>query len=276
MMDVDVILRTAREHADVVRRAALSLAPSESLLRMIEDARRHVEAFDAQHRAAITELIRTVNLAAERRAEEEPHLRELSGILAVEGWVGLENYLHADSVDILREVKEKGTAWLEQEICVDFRDEKTGPMKELLEGWWRVPYLSERRDTIEDAVRAHRERRYALSISALMPLIDGLTADIVGAPPDKRRPMVIRDAAEAHHKDEQEAWSDCLLRVVNERVCKGYDFGTEAPPSMINRHGILHGRISGFGTEANSVRTILLVDVFARIAQEQLARATAA
>ena len=272
MTDIDSILRALQQEADVVRRAVASLPPVEPLLRAIAQAQRHTEAFSARDLTAIAELVRTANVAAERRAEEEPHLRELYAILAAEAWVGLENYLHADSAEILREVKEKGTAWLEEEICGDFRNDDSVDMNRLLEGWWTVPYLSERRDLIEDAIRAHRQGRYALSISALMPLIDGLTAAIIVAGPDKT--MRVRDAAEAYHEQEQEAWSDCLLQVINEQIYKGYDFRTEAPPSMINRHGILHGRISGFGTEANSVRTILLVDVFARIAQERVMRAT--
>jgi hypothetical protein len=156
MTDIDSILRAVQQEADVVRRAVASLPSLEPALRTIEQGQRQIGAFSARDLATITELVRTVNVVAQQRAEEQPHLRELYGMLAAEGWVGLENYLHADTAEILREVKEKGTAWLGEEICGDFRTDDSVDMNGLLEGWWTVPYLSDRRDLIEDAIRAHR------------------------------------------------------------------------------------------------------------------------
>jgi hypothetical protein len=41
------------------------------------------------------------------------------------------------------------------------------------------------------------------------------------------------------------------------------DFSQPAIPEQFNRHRILHGRISDYGTAANSIRAFLLVDTVA-------------
>jgi hypothetical protein len=44
--------------------------------------------------------------------------------------------------------------------------------------------------------------------------------------------------------EEAEVWSECVEQVVFGLVYKDYDFRTaKRPPSSVNRHGILHGRI---------------------------------
>ena len=123
---------------------------------------------------------------------------------------------------------------------------------------------------------AHQEGRYALSIPSLMPLIDGLTADIVGAEARREgQAIYARQAAEVYREGNDELWSDVLLTVITEQVYKRYAFDSGCTPSLINRHGILHGRISGYGTEPNSLRTVLLIDTFARLAVERAKTAVA-
>jgi len=190
--------------------------------------------------------------------------------------VGLENHLAADStLELLEGFRQNGDDWLDSELCAEARADSHAVIKNIIGNWWDVPYLAERRPIVEDAVRAHEDGRYTLSIPALMPLVDGLTAVIVSA--QIRRPggvICARQAADMYSKENEEIWSEALLTVITEQVFKSYSFESGSAPSMLNRHGILHGRISSYGTEANSFRTILLIDIFVRFERERAKQAT--
>jgi hypothetical protein len=61
-------------------------------------------------------------------------------------------------------------------------------------------------------------------------------------------------------------WADAVMQAVSEQMFKDYDFETQRAPAKLNRHGVLHGRIPDYGSEANSLKAILLLDVMVHIA----------
>jgi hypothetical protein len=266
-------LLDALKMAEMIRKAERDLQPLRLAVQRYSDAIRTFlppDTLDQLRRVAAE-----IAAAAERQREEEPQQREFFTLLAQRGWVGLENHVSpGEYPDLLKGTHEHGGEWLDAELCSGAREDDCAALKDIVEPWWSVPYLADRRPIIEDALHAHEEGRYALSIPALMPLVDGLTAEIVGVTKwHERQAIYVRQAAVAYHDAEEEVWSEGLLTVVSEQVFKPYAFGSAAAPSLINRHGVLHGRISGYASEANSLRTVLLIDIFARFAIEKRKRA---
>jgi hypothetical protein len=105
-------------------------------------------------------------------------------------------------------------------------------------------------------------------------LIDGLAAEIIRSIPTAtmvtNKVIYAKDVARIYNMQEAEFWSECFEQVVCKLVYPHYDFiKSKRPPSSVNRHGILHGRVIGYGTELNSYRVILLLSVMANIALKQ-------
>jgi hypothetical protein len=136
--------------------------------------------------------------------------------------------------------------------------------------------MNKRKKAIRAAINAHKRRQFELTIPALLPLIDGLAAEIVvGTPNLKAKTIYAKDAVKIYNADEAEVWSECVEQVVFGLVYRDYDFRTaKRPPSSVNRHGILHGKVVDYGSELNSYRVIFLLDVMVNIAHQKSNKVT--
>jgi len=191
------------------------------------------------------------------------------------GFTGLESHLtRSELLYILKLSKEKGKAAVQQYVFRKFRMKKYLLLNRTVRHWWRVPYMNKRKKMIRAAINAHKKRNFELAIPALLPLIDGLAAEIAAHTPNlKTKTMYTKDVAKMHNDDEAEVWSACVEQVVFGLVYKDYDFRTaKRPPSSVNRHGILHGRVVDYGSELNSYRVIFLLDVMVHIADQRSER----
>ena len=158
------------------------------------------------------------------------------------GFTGLESHLtRSELLYVLKLSKEKGTAAVQEYVFRKFRRDKYRLLNRTVRGWWRVPYMNKRKKAICSAINAHKTRQFDLAIPALLPLIDGLAAEIVvGAPNLKTKAIYAKDVAKMYNADEAGVWSECVEQVVIGLVYRDYDFRTaKRPPSSVNRHGIL-------------------------------------
>ncbi len=188
------------------------------------------------------------------------------------GFTGLESHLtRSELLYVLNLSKEKGTAAVQEYVFRKFRKDKYRLLNRTVRRWWRVPYMNKRKKAIRAAINAHKRRQFELAIPALLPLIDGLAAEIVvGTPNLKVKTIYAKDAVKIYNADEAEVWSECVEQVVFGLVYRDYDFRTaKRPPSSVNRHGILHGRVVDYGSELNSYRVIFLLDVMVNIAHQK-------
>jgi len=242
-------------------KSAIVLRNLEALQRTLADDFEHFERVGS----ALAAL-------AKYREHVEPIERELFEVFAHRGWTGLEDHLAADSIDELLEgYRRHGGEWLDETLCAEARADDMALVRHMADRWATVAYLADRRVIIDDAIHAHAERRYSLSIPALLPFVDGLAATIVGT--ESMSPTIkVRPAAEQYAESDP-VWGELLLIAISDHIFKCYPFGTEGAQSELNRHGILHGRIKNYPSEANSLRTMLLIDKFARIARECIASA---
>jgi hypothetical protein len=138
--------------------------------------------------------------------------------------------------------------------------------------WKTQPKISNRIPIIEEAIEAHIEKRFYLSVSALIPQIEGLMRDSLKSmnrsvdfgsmrkEDMKRATSALKDLWKSQDHNLPEASS--LLDSLPDAVSDLYDeFNpTQFVQGKLYRHGICHGLQTDFGSEKNSLRLILLLD----------------
>jgi hypothetical protein len=218
-----------------------------------------------------------VGLADRFRLQWDEIERPVFRLFTKLGFTGLESHLtRSELLYVLNLSKEKGTPAVEEYVFRKFRRDKYRLLNRTVRRWWRVPYMNKRKKAIRAAINAHKRRQFELTIPALLPLIDGLAAEIVvGTPNLKAKTIYAKDAVKIYNADEAEVWSECVEQVVFGLVYRDYDFRTaKRPPSSVNRHGILHGKVVDYGSELNSYRVIFLLDVMVNIAHQKSNKVT--
>jgi hypothetical protein len=242
-----------------------------------ENIRRSTEQWLAYHQTTMAQINEGINSSVAHWAdmmaaaaasferyhnEEEP---EACALLSRAGWLGMHRHF---SIRQLRESvllhKTEGEAAMNDAILEYFNEDCSAPLEGMIKYWLDIPYLRDREQIIRDAVYAHKNGLFTLSIPALLPLIDGLSAEIIGSPSMKAVVLLAEDRR-AH---DREIWMQGFCDFVAHVYYKGYDFGRETAP-YLNRHGILHGRVFDYSSALNSTRVFLLIDAVAQIWHEK-------
>ena len=245
-------------------------AVAASLARLYSDfhasLRRGVEQWMSQNQLNWTRMHEMMVAAAanfERyRNEEEP---EACKLLSQAGWLGMDRHF---CIEHLREsvllYKTQGESAMNDAIRDYFNENDSALLVAMSDAWMSVPYLRDRQTIIRDAVTAHKMGLFTLSIPALLPLIDGLSAEIVGTATMKAVPRLAEDRR-AHAP---EVWAQGFSDFVSQVFYKGYEFGKDSAP-FLNRHGILHGRVFDYPSALNSTRVFLVIDAVAEFWREK-------
>ena len=262
------VVQAAQQIGDVVRET----------MEPINQVRAAIAAIPPEQVEALRQIF--ANLRAELDVEL---LKDKVGgpafkLFAKLGFTGLESYMSLPELEyILKLSKTKGRKAVEQRVFRIFKKRRYRLLNSMMDAWWLVPYMRKRKKAVRAAINAHKIRNYELAIPTLLPLIDGLAAEIIGkTAASKRKTIQTKAAAALYHAQEAEVWSECVEQVVRALIYKDYDFQkAKRPPSSVNRHGILHGRVVGYGTELNSYRVILLLNVMVKMLAQQ-AKKTAA
>jgi hypothetical protein len=223
---------------------------------------RGVEQWMAQQQLSWARIAEMMAIAAanfERyQNEEEP---EACKLLADAGWLEMHRHF---CLQHLRETvvvyKTQGEAAMNDAIVEYFNHDDCALLVEMSEGWMSVPYLGDRENIIRDAVEAHKHGKFTLSVPTLLPLVDGLSAEILGNQSMKAVALL----ANERRANDPEIWAQAFCDFVAHVYYKGYEFGKENAP-FLSRHGILHGRVFDYPSVLNSTRVFLFIDVIANI-----------
>lgn len=159
-------------------------------------------------------------------------------------------------------------------------------LNKIVSDWWRIPEFEFRHSLIDDALWAHREGKYHLSISTLLPHVEGIIVHW-----EFNQGMNVRFRPESRIRDFQqrtqgEAKSPFLYTSVHSATI---DFILTGPvlstfqnwqdnldPAFPNRHAIGHGRYEpSLFTEETSIKVFLLLDTVKQLiaAQNQVEQA---
>jgi hypothetical protein len=238
--------------------------------KMVSDSQasmqRTIERWTRQNQLNFSRMAEIMAIAAanfERyRNEEEP---EACRLLSQAGWLGMDRHF---CMEHLRESvllhKTQGESAMNDAIRDYFNENDAALLVAMSEAWLSIPYLCDREQIIRDAVDAHKQGKFTLSIPALMPLAEGLAAEVRG---DISTRAVQKLAAEWKSR-EAEVWAQEFYEAVEQVIYKFYLFGKDPAP-YLNRHGILHGRVVHYATAANSTRVFLLIDAIAELWHEK-------
>lgn len=175
------------------------------------------------------------------------------------GWLGMERHFTSEFLLAALEVQERsGEAAMNDAIGGLFNAKDSALLVAMTEEWARIPYLFDRQAIVRDAMSAHRAGQFTLSIPALLPLAEGLCAEIL----DSNATNVVKPLARDWHSRENEVWVQLFHDIVEDVIYKTYAFGKDPAP-YLNRNGILHGRVPDYASQHNSTRVFLLIDTVA-------------
>lgn len=137
--------------------------------------------------------------------------------------------------------------------------------RQVKHGWMRHPVFAERRRFLLDGLADHQRGRYRVSIPTLLPHLEGI-AMAAFAPGTKTTKMrsVVTEAAGAYDL----LLGDALVQAAT-RLWTPHDFDQVRPSGRrLNRHLILHGRSTGYGTEENSTKLLFTFDLLASLVEQ--------
>jgi hypothetical protein len=144
-------------------------------------------------------------------------------------------------------------------------------VKQTFNFWKKQPKISNRIPLIEEAIEAHIEKRFYLSVAALITQIEGLLRDALESMDRKadfesmrkedmrKATLALKDLWKFQAQISPEAI--LLLDSLPEAVSDLYDeFTPQYVQGRLYRHGVCHGLQTDFGSKKNSLRLILLLD----------------
>ena len=144
-------------------------------------------------------------------------------------------------------------------------------VKQTFNFWKTQSKISNRIPLIEEAIEAHIEKRFYLSVSALISQIEGLLRDALEGhraadfesmhkEDMQRATFALKDLwkSQAHNVPEATSLLDSLPDAVSDLYDKFIP--AQFVQGKLYRHGICHGLQTDFGSKKNSLRLILLLD----------------
>lgn len=129
----------------------------------------------------------------------------------------------------------------------------------MVNGWMDLEPFRQRRRFILDGVRDLRDGRYRVSIPTLLPLLEGISIDAFAPGSTLRSPVPALTSSASLSA----AAGDAIVETVT-LLWAHQDFAATSPTSRrLNRHLIMHGRSTGYGTAANAVKVLFALDQLA-------------
>jgi hypothetical protein len=256
--------RNARQWQERFEQIAAAAKP---FVELPDKLRQQTQEWFWQHQES---LAQTTRQFAARLADYERYINEEETeavkLLAQGSWLGLERHLSPRLIhSALQICKTKGELAMNEAIGAYFNANDSALLVALSDDWANIPYIRDKQAVIRDAMSAHRAGQFTLSIPALLPLAEGLCAEILGINGTHVVSAVARDRSSGAldwGPVDRDVWVQLFRDVVEGVIYKPYRFGTDPAP-FLNRHGILHGRVADYASELNSTRVFLLIDAVA-------------
>jgi hypothetical protein len=147
----------------------------------------------------------------------------------------------------------------------------------VVQGWKRNPYFKKWDKIIDEALDSHIRKKYSVSIPALLLVVEGIAGDyckkeglheIAESSSGKSKIKGSLEKLSSKKEDElllNEFFLKRLLSVINGRIfehtnklssslTRGYEY-------FLNRHAIIHGITSEYGSPQNSLQAFLILDI---------------
>lgn len=170
-----------------------------------------------------------------------------------------------ENLKILNRAGELTTKKLIATIIQGFHEDNFSFLNEMVSGWWDVSILERRRHIIEDALEAHKQGKYTLSVPVLLAQIEGLIHDICISPSGTTLSKSIREKLKGLMPYSYlEPVSGLAFKAVFDQM-----YETKLTPADdMNRHLILHGYDVDYNSALHSLRAFLFIDTLYGIYQD--------
>jgi hypothetical protein len=130
--------------------------------------------------------------------------------------------------------------------------------------WFDCEAFRGRRRFIQDGLDDHRRGRYRVAIPHLLAQLEGIAIDAFAPARPDRSPK----AAIAMIAGSDDLMGDSMVETVTILWAKR-EFSAISPSSQtLNRHLILHGRSTGYATEANAAKVLFALDLLATVTSD--------
>ena len=227
------------------------------------------EIFEAmrQFQASMVEIAQSCNhlkiaeaidLLKESFNEADKTIREANDILASLGWWVYPEWSFVDLKHIVELHRSGKKQEIESEI-INYFSEKI--LDEILSQWKKNKKLQARYSILEDALWAHKQQKYTLSIPPLLSQIEGIINENSGKTGRISQRDCIKSLKTALQNDPTEksySWfSDALVMFVEQVLRQDFEWGK---PSKKGRNPILHGHYVNYADKIFSLKLILLAD----------------
>jgi hypothetical protein len=137
--------------------------------------------------------------------------------------------------------------------------------RRIVMGWMSLPAFAARKRFFLDGLGDHRRRRYRASIPTLLPHLEGIATATFA--PGSGRIDVKGLLAEALGGQEV-FMGDYLVSTVT-LLWEYVPFGSLASGDRrLNRHAVLHGRSTGYGSQVNSTKVLFAFDLLASVVKQ--------
>jgi hypothetical protein len=173
--------------------------------------------------------------------------------------------------------QEGKSRYVSQAIIGYYRRNNYSPLVEVVQRWRNHPLFALRTHIIEDALWAHRQGKYTLSVPALIAQVEGIMNDYVVANGLPVRLGKIKEVYEAVLGDSMDydfsTWAivETLLYQLRTNTYLPTPFEDELARPVrrrrSTRHTILHGIMPGYNRESHSLRAFLLLDALSALQQ---------
>jgi hypothetical protein len=133
----------------------------------------------------------------------------------------------------------------------------------IAEGLRASPSLASRVAVFDDGVYCVEQARWHAAVSTLLPLIEGIVGDHSGVLKNMAVPRRLNHLLHSENLSSFELTGLVAvpaLQVLDSELFARRDFEeVTIHERALNRHLVLHGRIAGFGTETNALRTLMVI-----------------
>jgi hypothetical protein len=191
-------------------------------------------------------------------------IKTVSKILFDLGWWIQPEWSIPSLVKIVKSHKAGKDNEIGQEIIAYFDNSK---LDEITSNWGQNKKLSQRIDILKDAVWAHKQGKYTLSIPALIPHVEGIINENSGKKGKIKFSeclTIFNDdiSKKSYIKPTSSLYPLALLKFCENLLKENFEWGK---PSNKGRHPILHGHNVNYSDRVFSLKLILLIDFIQKI-----------
>jgi hypothetical protein len=222
-----------------------------------------------QNQSNISEIIKSFNnIRITSKIENEIDKQYLE-ILIKANWPPVICITYPQIKEIIKEYKAVELDIFVKELdefFIQYLDEKI--LNEMFEKWKKNDVLKNRIKILESIIKAHIEKNYILSVPVMLIQIEGF----IGNYYNHNGQMKNFELKEYIKKISDESFlnkiAESAQNMIEEKIYTRFEWGTPGT-SEISRHAILHGALTDYDTELNSLKAIVLFNFIVTASQSK-------